>query len=73
MKLEKNRLTFSSFNAMPTKITQRKYFGYCSLVKFVICYKLTAAVLAQSVERVTAEREVEGSIPGAGPILRVLK
>ena len=43
------------------------------LVKFVICYKLTAAVLAQSVERVTAEREVEGSIPGVGPILRVLK
>ena len=34
---------------------------------------LTAAVLAQSVERVTAEREVAGSIPGAGSILRVLK
>ena len=34
---------------------------------------LTAAVLAQSVERVTAEREVAGSIPGTGPILRVLK
>ena len=35
----------------------------------------SAAVLAQSVERVTAEREVAGSIPGAGPILmiRVLK
>ena len=30
---------------------------------------LTAAVLAQSVERVTAEREVAGSIPRAGPIL----
>ena len=29
--------------------------------------------LAQSVERLTAEREVAGSIPGAGPILRVLK
>ena len=28
---------------------------------------------AQSVERLTAEREVTGSIPGAGPILRVLK
>ena len=28
--------------------------------------------LAQSVERLTAEREVAGSIPGAGPILRVL-
>ena len=29
--------------------------------------------LAQSVERLTAEREVVGSIPRAGPILRVLK
>ena len=27
----------------------------------------------QSVERLTAEREVAGSIPGAGPLLRVLK
>ena len=34
---------------------------------------LTAAGLAQSVERLTAEQEVGGSIPGAGPILRVLK
>ena len=36
-------------------------------------YHLTATVLAQSVERVTVEWEVAGSIPGAGPILRVLK
>ena len=34
---------------------------------------LTAAGLAQSVERLTAEREVAGLIPGAGLILRVLK
>ena len=34
---------------------------------------LTAAGLAQSVERVTAERKVAASIPAAGPILRVLK
>ena len=34
---------------------------------------LTAAALTQSVECVTAEREVAGSIPGTGPILRVLK
>ena len=34
---------------------------------------LTATGLAQAVERLTAEREVAGSIPGAGPILRVLK
>ena len=33
----------------------------------------TTAGLAQSVERLTAEREVAGSIPGAGPTLRVLK
>ena len=32
-----------------------------------------AAVFAQSVKRVTAEREVAEAIPGAGPILRVLK
>ena len=34
---------------------------------------VSAAGLAQSVERLTAEREVAGSIPGAGPILGVLK
>ena len=34
---------------------------------------LTAAALAQSAESLTAEREVAGSIPGTGPILRVLK
>ena len=34
---------------------------------------LTSAGLAQSVERWTAEREVAGSIPRVGPILRVLK
>ena len=34
---------------------------------------LTAAGLAQSVEHMTAEREVAGSIPSAGPILRILK
>ena len=32
-----------------------------------------AAGLAQSVERLTAEQKVAGSIPGAGPILGVLK
>ena len=33
----------------------------------------TSAGLAQSVERLTAERGVAGSIPGVGPILGVLK
>ena len=34
---------------------------------------VTVAGIAQSVERLTAEREVAGSIPGAGPLRRVLK
>ena len=34
---------------------------------------VTAAGLSQSVERLTAEREVAGSIPGTGTIHRVLK
>ena len=40
---------------------------------FMYIIIITAAGLAQSVERLTAEQEVAGSIPGAGPILRVLK
>ena len=35
--------------------------------------RLTAAGLVQSVERLTVEREIAGSTPGAGPIHRVLK
>ena len=34
---------------------------------------VTAAGLSQSVERLTAEREVARSIPGIGTILRVSK
>ena len=41
--------------------------------KYVLDKMLAAAGLAQSVERLTAAREVAGSIPGIGPILRVLK
>ena len=40
------------------------------LTKHII---LIAAGLAQSVECLTAEGKVAGSIPGVGPILRVLK
>ena len=40
------------------------------LTKHII---LIAAGLAQSVGRLTAEGKVTGSIPGVGPILRVLK
>ena len=39
----------------------------------VLARFLTVAGLAQSVERLTAEWKVGGSIPGAGPLLRVLK
>ena len=46
---------------------------YSTLPHFQKFRTSTAAGLAQSVERLTAEREVAGSIPGAGPILRVLK
>ena len=47
-----------------------KSYKIAGLTKHLI---LIAAGLAQSVERLTAEREVAGSIPGVGPILRVLK
>ena len=43
----------------------------------MVCFFLLSLLLlvgvAQSVERLTAEREVAGSIPEAGLILRVLK
>ena len=35
--------------------------------------RLTARAISQWVERLTAEREVVGSVPGDGPILKVLK
>ena len=44
------------------------FMGYIDKYLF-----LTAAGLAQLVKRLTAERQVTGSIPGTGPILRVLK
>ena len=42
---------------------------WSSLINFFV----TAVGLSQSVERLTAERGVAGSIPGIRPILRVLK
>ena len=47
-----------------------KSYEIAGLTKHII---LIAAGLAQSVERLTAEGKVAGSIPGVGPILRVLK
>ena len=56
--------------------TRRKRFD--SLVKDIHfqqngCRASTAAGLAQSVKRLTAEREVTSLIPRAGPLVRVLK
>ena len=47
-----------------------KSYKIAGLTKHII---LIAAGLAQSVERLTAEGKVAGSIPGVGPILRVFK
>ena len=49
-----------------TFLCNKRRYHYSSLL-------FTAAELAQSVERLTAEREVVGLIPGSGPTLRVLK
>ena len=57
-------------------LIDKHIFLFCTIVENVSKTRgpvLTAAVLAQSVERLTAGREVAGSIPGAGPLLRVLK
>ena len=55
-------------NAMGTRLPSSRKFAQMQ-------YMLSthAAGLAQSVECLTAEREVAGSILGAGPLLRVLK
>ena len=53
-------------NMCPTLFLLVHYLNFGKL-------RFTASVLAQSVERVTAKREVAGSIPWAGPILRVVK
>ena len=54
------------------------YFCFCLFFFFFshhLCFfsLITAVGLAQSVERLTVEREFSGSFPGTGPILRVLK
>ena len=49
-----------------TFLCNKRRYHYSSLL-------FTGAGLAQSVERLTAEREVVGLIPGSGPTLRVLK
>ena len=57
------------------------YFCFCLFFFFFFFFShhlfffslITAVGLAQSVERLTVEREFSGSFPGTGPILRVLK
>ena len=55
--------------------TRQYYKGVflCTYFEILHCFESQTeqAGLAQSVERMTAEREVAGSIPGAGPLLRV--
>ena len=58
---------------MQSQIRYNLHISLPSQLKQVNWKRFFAAGLAQSVERLTAEREVAGSIPGAGPILRVLK
>ena len=57
-------------NVQRTFVNKNLSFNHHSTV---VMLALTAAVLAQLVEHVTAKHEVEGSISEAGPILRVLK
>ena len=53
--------------------TNQRSLRSVRLTQIAAWFGFTAAELAQSVEHLTAEREVAGSIPGVGPILRVLK
>ena len=55
------------------RVINRNYFKIMLAICGLFSAHLTVAGLAQSVERLTAERGVAGSIPGAGPLLRVLK
>ena len=60
---------FPGFVLQCTPLPNMKHY----IGRGVIMLCLTASGLAQLVECLTAELEVAGSIPGAGPILRVLK
>ena len=65
------RSSKTSLLELPNDVMVAHFFFLTAVICFLNL--LTAVVLAQSVECVTAEREVAGSIPGTGPILRVLK
>lgn len=52
---------------------QLKYTCNQQQMNIILFLNTTAAGLAQPLEHLTAEWEVTGSIPGAGPIIRALK
>lgn len=54
---------------MPTKLNS----DYTVYGMYIGIFFKPVAGLAQSLERLTAEREISGSIAGAGPIHRVFK
>ena len=69
------------------KYTKHQSFKEMSMLLLLFCFfclffsfshhlffsLITGVGLAQSVERLTVEREFSGSFPGTGPTLRVLK
>ena len=56
----------------PEQLADQELYGLHENVSITF-NSLTMAGLAQLLGRLTAEREVCGSIPGVGPILKVLK
>ena len=77
-KLERDFLYWQSVcpmrNHLLAGIVSKAYFAYITKLKFDFPSSfLTAAILAQAVERWTAMWDVVGSIPVAEPILKFLK
>ena len=68
----KNQFHSTCYSIETGELTVNRFLFSFYALKINSLY-FTAAALAQSVERSTAEREVAGSILRARPILRVLK
>ena len=68
-----NQSINQSISQSVTQLVSQSVRQSVSQSAYSICVTNTVAGPAQSVKCLTAEREVVGSIPGAGPILRVLK
>ena len=70
--MEANKSTAEQFFEKASGMKER--VTHCTITALLPIHKLlTVAGLAQSVERLTTELEVVGSIPWTGPLLRVLK